>query len=70
VGALPPGSGEVEVAAVCRALPKDTTLSFMPWQGLSFAEVKQGLAALGRLHPAAQSEAESWPSSPVPVKSE
>jgi len=70
VGALPPGTGEVAVASVCRSLPKDATLSFMPWQGLSFAEVKKGLAALERLHPAAQSEAESWPSSPVPIKSE
>lgn len=67
VGALPPGSGEVDVAAVCKALPKDAILSFMPWPGLSFREVLSGLAALTKLHPDSQREPDTWPSSPVPA---
>lgn len=67
IGALPPGSGEVDVAAVCKALPNDAILSFMPWPGLSFQEVLRGLASLDRLHPNAQREPEAWPSSPVPA---
>ncbi len=70
VGALPPGSGEVDVAAVCRALPKDATLSFMPWGGLSFREVMAGLLALTRLHPANQVDPDTWPSSPIPAVDE
>ena len=66
IGALPPGSGEVEVAAVCRTLPKDATLSFMPWPGLSFREALAGFHSLASLHPAAVPDAESGPSSPVP----
>lgn len=68
IGALPPGSGEVDVAAVCRALPKEATLTFLPWPGLAFREVKTGLGELLRLHPATQHDAESWPSSPIPVQ--
>lgn len=67
IGALPPGSGEVDVAAVCRVLPKDATLSFMPWPGLSFREVMTGLQSLTRLHPAHQVEPDTWPSSPIPA---
>lgn len=46
VGALPPGWGEVDVPAVCGALPPDATLSFLPWSGLSFAEVGAALESL------------------------
>lgn len=68
IGALPPGSGEVDVAAVCRALAKNATLTFMPWQGLSPKEVMRGLGELERLHPAIQNESEAWPSSQVPTR--
>ena len=70
IGALPPGSGEVDVAAVCRALPKDSTLTFLPWIGLTAKEAMAGLHAVSRLHPAAQHAEKSWPSSPVPRPAE
>ena len=70
IGALPPGSGEVDVAAVCRALPKDSTLTFLPWIGLTAKEAMAGLHAISRLHPAAQHAEQSWPSSPVPRPAE
>lgn len=67
IGALPPGSGEVDVAAVCKALPKTSILSFMPWPGLSIREAMRGYASLARLHPDNQTDPEAWPSSPVPA---
>lgn len=49
LGALPPGHGEVDVAAVARALPRHSHRAFVPWSGLHAAEVRlgyEGVAAL------------------------
>ena len=46
VGALPPGTGEVDVASILNALPKDAVRSFDPWPGLTFPEVRGALGSL------------------------
>lgn len=54
VGALAPGRGEVDVAAVARFLPARTRVALLPWAGLSLGEVGEalrGVAALPRRKP-------------------
>jgi hypothetical protein len=46
---LIPGQGEVDVAAVARALPKDARRAFVPSPGLSIDEVARGYAAIASL---------------------
>lgn len=42
IGALPPGRGEVDVAAVARHLQPEVRRAFVPWTGLRMDEVKAG----------------------------
>jgi len=49
VGGLPPGHGEVEVAAITRSLKKDAQRIFLPWPALRRAEVVRGYQAVSRL---------------------
>lgn len=46
---LVPGTGEVDVPVVTRALPKATQRLFVPWPGLSLAEVAAGYRAVAAL---------------------
>lgn len=46
---LVPGQGEVDVAAVARALPKESRRAFVPSPGLTFDEVAAGYAAIAAL---------------------
>lgn len=49
VGALPPGRGEVDVAAVARALSASAHRGFLPWRGLHLREVAAGYHAVAGL---------------------
>jgi hypothetical protein len=49
VGGLLPGQGEVDVAAVARALPKEASRAFVPWPGLTPDEVVAGYRAVAAL---------------------
>ncbi|MCS6914811.1 MAG: hypothetical protein RMK29_08180 [Myxococcales bacterium] len=49
LGALPPGQGEVDVAAVARALPTHTQVAFVPWPGLHLSEVALGCQRVASL---------------------
>jgi hypothetical protein len=48
VGALAPGRGIVDLAAVRAALAAETRLAFSPWPGLDVDEVIAAMAALQR----------------------
>lgn len=49
VGALPPGRGELDVAAVARLLAPGAQRSFVPWTGLRRAEIAAGYRAVAAL---------------------
>ena len=49
VGALTPGHGEIDVAAVARALPAAAHRAFLPWHGLHPRELAAGYRAVSRL---------------------
>ncbi|MFO0573130.1 MAG: hypothetical protein U1A78_03960 [Polyangia bacterium] len=49
VGALPPGHGEVDVAAVAQALPAAAHRAFLPWRGLHPRELAAGYHAVAGL---------------------
>lgn len=49
VAGLAPGQGEVELAAVVRALSKDAARAFLPWPGLSPFEIGVGYRAVANL---------------------
>ncbi len=49
VGALAPGHGEVDVAAVARHLPTGARRAFIPWGGLRLDEVSDGLRGVEAL---------------------
>lgn len=49
IGALPPGHGEVDVAAVAAALPPSAHRAFVPWHGLHLREVEEGYLGVARL---------------------
>jgi sugar phosphate isomerase/epimerase len=46
VGGLVPGRGEVDVAAVARSLGPEVRRGFVPWEGLTMAEVRAGCEAI------------------------
>ena len=46
MGGLVPGQGEVDVAAVARALPESAQRAFVPAAGLTLDEVAAGHAAV------------------------
>lgn len=49
VGGLPPGHGEVDLAAIARTLAKTTHREFVPWPALRPAEVAAGYRAVAAL---------------------
>jgi hypothetical protein len=49
ISGLPPGHGEVDVAAVARHLPAEVRRAFVPWPGLRLHEVRAGVAGVAGL---------------------